>query len=226
MKFSFDFLETPVHIDGLTSITIEDTRIFAKIVSELYKYSEDTNYIKLFDNNYNTIKPVEIMLITDILGFDINSAMVKKRIFTDLELQISDNPILKTRVENLLTETTHLIAEEILDFEIDLEFEEITFAKLFHALAIQVEIETDTVFERLLDIVRIFKYLPRKEVLILVNCGSYLLPAEATELESCARLQNVKILMFDRIKIKGLSRCFVLDEDYVMLEEKNHSEYS
>lgn len=219
MKLNFEFLDEPLEINGLTSVILEDKRIFAKVIQELYRYTGEVDYLKLFDESYKSLKSAELMIITDVLGFDVNSASVLKLIYQDLELQISEKPEVKTEIENLLQEVTNLVNAELLDFEIDLESDEITFPEVFKVLGVQVEIKSDTIFERMEEIIEVFKYLSKKKLLIFVNCGSYLTAKEVNYLQEYIGLHEISCLMLDNTRFDGISKRFVLDGDLILLEE-------
>ncbi|WP_444811512.1 type II-A CRISPR-associated protein Csn2, partial [Streptococcus canis] len=40
------------------------------------------------------------------------------------------------------------------------------------------ETQSDTIFEKCLEILQVFKYLSKKKLLIFINCGSYLTKEE------------------------------------------------
>jgi len=219
MNINFDYLEEPIKIEGLTSLSINNASIFAKIVESLYHYKGESDYVKIFDNKFNTTKAIELMVVADVLGFDANSASIKKLVYTDLELQISDNPLLKTEIEGHIYGISRLISNELVDFELDLAFEKITFTKLFTAMGIQIE-ESETIFERMLDIVQIYKYLSKKNLLVFISCGAYLTKVQVQELEEYISLQNINVLMLDSLKVNEVKNLFVLDDDYVLLKGK------
>lgn len=219
ININFDFLDTPLQIEGLTSLTIQDRTVFTKVVQEAYRYSGEDDYLHFFDDNYRTLKPVEIMLINDILGFDVNSAPTLKLIYKDIENQINHQPEQKTLIEQHLNAATEIIQNELLDFEIDMVSDEIDVAEALKVLGVKIEIATDTIFERLFEIIQIFKYLKTKKLLVLINAGIYFSEQELTSLEQYAELQNIALLMIDNQKLTGIRSRYFLDGDYVLIRE-------
>jgi len=217
ISFNFEMLDEPVQIKGLTSFIIQNARIFAEFVQALYQYTEESEELKIFDKNYKNLKTADLMIITDILGHDVNSASVLTQVYKDLEMQISAEPTTKTNIEQLLTEVAILVNKEILDFEIDLESEQLNLTDLFKGMKIKIEIQTDTIFERILEIIQVFKYLAKKRLLVLVNVGTYLTKTEITSLSEYAELQNVPVLLVDRYSFTGVKKQIILDEDFVVL---------
>ncbi|MCW1043316.1 type II-A CRISPR-associated protein Csn2, partial [Streptococcus anginosus] len=79
----------------------------------LYHYSEEDE-LKLFDNKMKSLKESELLLITDILGYNINSPAMLKLIRADLEKQLNEKPEVKSMLEKLVATITELIAFECL----------------------------------------------------------------------------------------------------------------
>lgn len=208
-------LDEPVAIKGLTSFVIQDSQLFANFVQNLYQYSEESEDLKIFDKNYKSLKNADLIIITDILGHDVNNPSVLTQIYQDLEIQISIEPENKTQIEQLLGEIATLINKEILDFEIDLESEQLNLTGLLKAMKIKIEIQTDTIFERVLEIVQVFKYLTKKRLLVLVNIGTYLSKREIESLEEYVELHNTPVLTVERYPFAGLKKQVILDEDFV-----------
>ena len=217
ISFNFKMLDEPVMIKHLTSFVVQDARIFADFVQNLHQYNEDSSELKIFDRNYKSLKASELLLITDILGHDVNSTSVLQQVYKDLELQISAEPENKTKIEELLAELIVLINKEMLEFEIDLESEHPGLIDLLKVMKIKIEIQTDTIFERIIEIIQVFKYLSKKRLLIFVNVGTYLTESEIESLEEYIMLQNIPVLLVDRNDFSGVEKQVVLDEDFVIL---------
>lgn len=219
MNLNFSILDEPIKLEGMTSLIVKNRQIFAKLVQSFYHYTDETKDLKLFDDKYKQLKTNELMMITDILGYDVNSAATLKLIYGDLEAHISDNPEVKTEIENLLGKVTTLINKEILHFEIDLESDKITLTEAFKALGIKIETCTDSIFEYTLGIVQVFKYLAKRKLLVFVNLGTYLTSAELIMLEEYIALQNIEVLLVDNAEFIGVKKKYILDEDYVLLPQ-------
>jgi len=213
-------LDEPLTINGATSLVLTDHNVFAKLVEQFYQYNGENSGLRVFDAKYKLLKEADLMIITDILGYDPNSVSVLKSIYNDLELQISEKPEVRTKIEAKLQEVTDLINREILDFEIDLESNNTTLKDKFKAMGIRVEICTDTVFERIFEIIQIFKYLTKKKLMVLINLATYLTADEMRSICEYANLSNIDFLMIDTNEFRGVKNQYVLDEDYVLLKQK------
>lgn len=219
-NLNFDFLDEPIRLEGLVSFTIENRKVFTSVVQSLYRYSgEENDYLKIYDDKFKPLKVNELMLVNDILGFDVNSATTLKLIYKDIEDQINQEPEVKSEIERLLNASTLIIQDELLEFDIDLVSDEIEISEALKVLGVKVEVESDTIFERLLELIQVFKYLKTKKLVILVNAGVYMTGEEMTALEEYVTMQQIAVLMIDTSKVEGLKTRWVLDSDYVLMRE-------
>ncbi|MCL2357396.1 MAG: type II-A CRISPR-associated protein Csn2 [Defluviitaleaceae bacterium] len=220
INLNFDMLDEPIPLNGVTGLVTENRRVFAKLVQAIHAYTPDSPDVKLFTDKYERLKPDEIMPITDILGFELNSAAVAKMIYSDLESQITANPELHCEAANLFAQIVSLITRETLDFEPDLQIGELSLQKIFKALEIKIETSDLTIFERVFDIIRVFKYLRKKQLLIFINLGTYLTNSEMESVTEYASLQNINMLLLDNAPFDAppMLTQYVLDEDFVLLK--------
>lgn len=195
---------------------IEDVNVFAKMIQWLYDYKENGE-VKLFNDRHESMKESELMIITDILGFDINSATTLKLIYSDLERQLNEKPEVKSMITKLTDTISELIEYELLDHEMDLESDEITILELFKALGVKIETTSDTIYEKIIEILQVFKYLTKKKLLIFINVCSYLTLKEIEEIRSYISLCNMDVLFIEPRKIAGITQT-ILDNDYFLVD--------
>ena len=192
-------------------------RVFANLVREIYNF-DNAEDLKIYDDKFKSLKAAEVLTITDVLGFDVNSRSVLKQIYGDLEIQLNEKPEVKSMIDKMTATLAELVGYELLDHELDLEQDEITVQELFQALGIKIETTSDTIFEKIFEIFQIFKYLSKKQLLIFVNVSSYLTMAELESIKEFSDLQNLTILLLEPRKITGFPQ-YVLDSDYFLYME-------
>ncbi|MDU3554541.1 MAG: type II-A CRISPR-associated protein Csn2 [Streptococcus anginosus] len=214
MKINFPILDEPIEIKQATFLILEEQLIFSDVVKHLYHYSEEDE-LKLFDNKMKSLKESELLLITDVLGYNINSPAMLKLIRADLEKQLNEKPEVKSMLEKLVATITELIAFECLENELDLEYDEITILELIDALGVKIETLSDTVFEKSLEIVQVFKYLSKKKLLVFVNVSCYLSEHELAKLVEYIQLHNINVLFVEPRKVYDFPQ-YVVDEDYFL----------
>ncbi|WP_318530415.1 type II-A CRISPR-associated protein Csn2 [Streptococcus sp. 20-1249] len=215
LKINFPILDEALPLENDTILAIEDVRVFSSLVKSFYQY-EDGGELKLFDERLKPIKDAELIVITDIFDFDVNSPSMLKLIHADLEEQLNLKPEVKSMVEKLAATITELIAFECLENELDLEYDEITILELIKALGVKIETQSDTIFEKCFEILQIYKYLSKKKLLVFVNCGAYLTHHELEKLFEYIRLSNQTVLFLEPRKLYDFPQ-FILDTDYFLL---------
>lgn len=217
LKINFPILDEPLILSDATVLTVEDITVFSSLVRYFYTYTED-DQVNIFDDKFKSLKESELMVVTDILGFDVNSAAMLKLIHADIEKQLNEKPEVKSMVEKLANTITELISYECLENELDLEYDEITILELIKALGIQIETQSDTVFEKCFEILQVYNYLSKKRLLIFINVGAYLTKNEMEKLIEYIQLSNQVVLFLEPRRLYDLPQ-YVLDNDYFLMAE-------
>ncbi|EHJ52480.1 type II-A CRISPR-associated protein Csn2 [Streptococcus macacae] len=220
MKLNFPILDEPIALGKSTILVLEDVQVFAKMIKNFYQYEEGSE-LKLFDAKLRSLKVSELMLVTDILGYDVNAPSLLKLVHADLENQFNEKPEVKSMVEKLTNTITELIAYECLENELDLEYDEITILELIKALGVKIETRSDTIFEKMFEILQVYKYLSKKKILVFINSLSYFKTEEIAQILEYIHLSNMTVLFLEPHKIDGFAQ-YILDEDYFLIAESDN----
>ena len=212
MKINFPLLDEAITIANATFLVLEDQQVFSDLVKQFYQYNGDSD-LKIFDSRLTALKDSELLVITDILGYNLNSNSMLKLIHTDLENQLNEKPEVKSMIDKLVVTITELLAYECLENELDLEYDEITILELIEALGVKVETLSDTVFEKCMEIVQVFKYLSKKRLLVFINVGAYLSEIEIESLIEYISLNQLSVLFIEPRQVYNFPQ-FILDKDY------------
>lgn len=202
-----------------TVLVIEDVSVFAQLVKEFYQYDEQSN-LTIFDSKIRSIRSSELLLITDILGYDINTSQVLKLLHTDIVNQLNDKPEVRSEIDSLVSLITDIIMAECLENELDIEYDEITLLELVKVLGIRIETKSCTVFEKIFEILQIFKYLVKKKILVFVNSLSYFSKDEIYQILEYIKLLQANVLFLEPKQIKEIQQ-FILDKDYILMPYNN-----
>ena len=214
MKINFPILEEAITITNATFLVLEDQQVFSGLVKQFYQYNGDSD-LKIFDSRQTSLKDSELLVITDILGYNLNSTSMLKLIHADLENQLNEKPEVKSMIEKLVVTITELLAYECLENELDLEYDEITILELIESLGVKVETMSDTVFEKCMEIVQIFKYLSKKRLLVFINVAAYLSEKDIESLIEYISLNQLSVLFLEPRKVFKFPQ-FILDKDYFL----------
>ena len=217
MKLNFPLLDEALTLDKATIFVVEDTTVFSRLVRNLYQYQVGSE-LKIFDEQFRSIKDSELMVVTDILGYDINAVPILKLIHSNLENQLNEKPEVKSIIEKLANSITELISYECLENELDLEYDEITVLELIKALGVKIETISDTIFDKIFEILQVYQFLNKKRFLVFINVLSYLTVDEIQKTREYIELSNMDVLFLEPRKRKDFPQ-FVLDKDYFLLME-------
>lgn len=217
MKLNFPLLDEALMVEKATIFVVEDTTVFSRLVRNLYQY-QDGSELKIFDEQFRSIKDSELMVVTDILGYDINAVPILKLIHADLENQLNEKPEVKSIIEKLANSITELISYECLENELDLEYDEITVLELIKALGVKIETISDTIFDKIFEILQVYQFLNKKRFLVFINVLSYLTVDEIQKTREYIELSNMDVLFLEPRKRKDFPQ-YVLDKDYFLLSE-------
>lgn len=217
MKLNFPLLDEALTLEKATILVVEDTAVFSRLVRNLYQY-QDGSELKIFDEQFRSIKDSELMVVTDILGYDINAVPILKLIHADLENQLNEKPEVKSIIEKLANSITELISYECLENELDLEYDEITVLELIKALGVKIETISDTIFDKIFEILQVYQFLNKKRFLVFINVLSYLTVDEIQKTREYIELSNMDVLFLEPRKRKDFPQ-YVLDKDYFLLSE-------
>ncbi|WP_438838552.1 type II-A CRISPR-associated protein Csn2 [Streptococcus pluranimalium] len=220
LKINFPVLDEPLPIEKRTILTIEDVTLFSSVVRHFYHYDVD-NQLKIFDEKLKSLKASELLVVTDILGFDVNSSAMLRLIHSDIASQLNEKPEIKSMIEKMASTITDLISYECLENELDLEYDEITLLELIKALGVQIETQSDTIFDKCMEILQVYHYLSKKRLLVFVNCGSYLSKSEVEQLLEYIQLTNQTVLFLEPRRLYDFPQ-YTLDKDFFLLLE-NHN---
>ena len=216
MKINFSLLDEPMEVNLGTVLVIEDVSVFAQLVKEFYQYDEQSN-LTIFDSKIRSIRSSELLLITDILGYDINTSQVLKLLHTDIVSQLNDKPEVRSEIDSLVSLITDIIMAECIENELDIEYDEITLLELIKALGVRIETKSCTVFEKIFEI---FKYLVKKRILVFVNSLSYFSKDEIYQILEYTKLSQADVLFLEPRQIEGIQQ-FILDKDYILMPYNN-----
>ncbi|MFC2366264.1 MAG: type II-A CRISPR-associated protein Csn2, partial [Streptococcus mutans] len=205
MKLNFPILDEPITLEKSTILVLEDVQVFAQMVRNLYQYDEDSE-LKFFNRKFKSLKPSELMLVTDILGYDVNAPSLLKLVHADLENQFNEKPEVKSMVEKLANTITELIAYECLENELDLEYDEITILELIKALGVKIETQSDTIFEKMFEVLQVYKYLNKKKLLVFINTLSYFKREEIAQILEYIHLSDMVVLFIEPRKIDDFAQ--------------------
>ncbi|MCZ0717426.1 type II-A CRISPR-associated protein Csn2 [Aerococcus kribbianus] len=217
MKLNIEILDQPLSIRGQTIFTILDTRVFAQLVEAFYNY-DSNGQLKLFFDNQDRLSENEVMLITDILSYNLNSTPVLKAIYQDLERQLNEDLETKTFIEKVISDVAIVLKDLTVTHELDISINEPDIKHVFKGFDLRLNDDVKTIFDTMLSILDVYHYLPKKKLLVFINALSYLTVGEKESLQEEISLRQIDVLFIEPRKVAGMTQ-YLLDEDYFLFED-------
>ncbi|CAC9932663.1 CRISPR-associated protein Csn2 [Aedoeadaptatus coxii] len=212
---NFHMLDTPLTLHHMSILSVEDTALFATLVENLYSY-EENGAIKIFQENQEQLKTQQIIVITDILNYDLNNSSLLKRIDQEVIEALNEKPECKTEIEALLIQLNKIMREEMVDHELDIEVDDLTIEKLLKELKPRVKRE-NFLFNKMTEILDVHRYLNKKGLLIFINTLAYFTDSQRQNLCEYIFLNNMNVLFLEPHKIENMEQ-YYLDKDYFLLK--------
>lgn len=217
IRLNLPIFDESIGIKGFTLLVVENRSVLTQLVQWLYCYDESSD-LKLYDSKFQSLKNSEIMVISDLLGFTINSSAVVKAIQSDLLDQFNDKIELKNELEQVLVRATNLVVSQCIENELNLTYTELSVEKIISALDVRVDTVANTLFEQIFEILQIFRYLVKKKLLIFVNVASYFKEEEIDVIKEFIELNQINVLFIEPRRVFSYDQ-YVLDEDFIILRE-------
>ena len=182
----------------------------------IYTYDEGSQ-LKLYDSELRTIKPSELIVISDLLGFSINSPSVVKAVQLDVLDQLNENIEQKNKLDLLLTQITSIVGSQCIESELNLTYNELKIEKVISALEVRVDTLSNTLFEQLFEVLQIFKYLVKKKLLIFINVASYFSEKELDAIKEFIELNQINVLFIEPRSVYNYPQ-YTLDDDFIIIK--------
>lgn len=196
MKLNYPLFDEPIELGAMTVLSIEETKVFRRFAEDFYCY-EEGGRIKIFDENLNNRSKINIRIIGDVLEHDPSSTTALKHIYEDLTAQLNAMPEKRMELERLILQMADLFQHELLEHELHLTMEEASPEKLYKAFGIKIEVKTGAFCEKIYEIVDIYHYLDKRNILVFINALAYLDEKEIKSLREYMALSRVQALFIE-----------------------------
>lgn len=215
MKLNFPILDNSIELENATIFTITCPEIFGQIICDLYTLDENSR-LKLFMENQKRLTANDVLVVVDVMIYNANTTVFQKRLIKDIEEQLNMELDKKLEIEGMLGKLFTLVEDEFINHELDIEIKPLVVTQLIKAFQPCVILEESSIYEKMIDVVKIYSYLRNvTKLLIFVNSASFLSKDEYAQLRQFVELNNVKTLFLESRLVLGQPQ-YILDEDYYL----------
>ncbi|WP_081314986.1 type II-A CRISPR-associated protein Csn2 [Brochothrix thermosphacta] len=121
--------------------------------------------------------------------------------------------------KSILLELRQLIGIQLNDYDLPLQLnEEVKLSSLYKLFNVTIEVETESILDRLLLLIDLVAQLKIARIIILNNVRCYFVEQELLEVYKYALYKNIKLLLIEPIFKKGklqYERKLQIDNDYI-----------
>lgn len=202
-----------------TLLIIRDSKLFSKIVLEIYSYSQNSAHEIIFlDERGEIIKSNFIECINDIIGYDLTSKKVLTKIYTTIKDNIVDDIDKENLILNDINKINGLFIEEIENFNLDFTYEsDIKLENYLKLLNIKLISSEESIFQKMIDLIEIYSELFEDHILIFINLMSYLGDDELDEVLKYKRYKKLNCIFIENNFTRNISvNRYIIDDDLYM----------
>lgn len=215
MKLNIPILDNSIELENATIFTITCPEIFGQIICDLYTLDENSR-LKLFMENQKRLTANDVLVVMDVMIYNANTTVFQKRLIKDIEEQLNMELDKKLEIEGMLGKLFTLVEDEFINHELDIEIKPLVVTQLIKAFQPCVILEESSIYEKMIDVVKIYSYLRNvTKLLIFVNSASFLSKDEYAQLIQFVELNNVKTLFLESRLVLDQPQ-YILDEDYYL----------
>lgn len=167
MKLNFPILDNSIELENATIFTITCPEIFGQIICDLYTLDENSR-LKLFMENQKRLTANDVLVVMDVMIYNANTTVFQKRLIKDIEEQLNMELDKKLEIEGMLGKLFTLVEDEFINHELDIEIKPLVVTQLIKAFQPCVILEESSIYEKMIDVVKIYSYLRNVTKLLIL----------------------------------------------------------
>ena len=216
MKIATELLTHTIEVrpSGITSVVIEEPKLFRNLVGEFVdaaEHGDETIFFSEGDARVPSEKAVEVVQV--FVPFTLNSKTLTSALTKRIErLAIAPDRYLET--VRAVAEMSGYVRRLAMEIPHAVECEGLTIAGVLKASALRFAEEEGNMSEQLLGYFRLVREFVGERVYVLVNARTFLSDEELKGLLSVCQLEQMKILLLD-----GVAKDLLPDEDRLLIDK-------
>lgn len=178
-------MEVDISNENTNLLVVTDNKLFGSICCNLNDKNSDNI---VFVSNDSLINMKDILIVFDLLNFNINNKTIINKLYNHLSDNIISNIDEENELKDNFMKMVRIVYDEIDDFNVDISLnEELDLIKLFKMLNVEINTDYDGVLERMIDLLEIYSEL-NDQTIIFINILSYFSDEEIIEIQKYINL--------------------------------------
>lgn len=204
----------------IQTLVLEHPRVFRQFVQDLHAQAQGNEGAIILSEQDEINIHKEVELIMNPLDININNKRVISQLYNEL-LSISNEFIeekfqMNSKVINYLDTLIWKSSYENLKINLMPKWE-----NLFKLYEIQIDIETTTLFEKLIEYLKVCSSILKTKLYIFVNLNQYFEESEMLELIEWVKRLKINVLLIESVEplYNADNDVYIIDRDYCLIEK-------
>lgn len=206
-------MEVDISNENTNLLVVTDNKLFGSICCNLNDKNSDNI---IFVSNDSLINMKDILIVFDLLNFNINNKTIINKLYNHLSDNIISNIDEENELKDNFMKMVRIVYDEIDDFNVDISLnEELDLIKLFKMLNVEINTDYDGVLERMIDLLEIYSEL-NDQTIIFINILSYFSDEEIIEIQKYINYKKLSVLFFENSYNRGVyfENQYIIDDDF------------
>ena len=206
-------MEVDISNENTNLLVVTDNKLFGSICCNLNDKNSDNI---VFVSNDSLINMKDILIVFDLLNFNINNKTIINKLYNHLSDNIISNIDEENELKDNFMKMVRIVYDEIDDFNVDISLnEELDLIKLFKMLNVEINTDYDGVLERMIDLLEIYSEL-NDQTIIFINTLSYFSDEEIIEIQKYINYKKLSVLFFENSYNRGVyfENQYIIDDDF------------
>lgn len=206
-------MEVDISNENTNLLVVTDNKLFGSICCNLNDKNSDNI---VFVSSDSLINMKDILIVFDLLNFNINNKTIINKLYNHLSDNIISNIDEENELKDNFMKMVRIVYDEIDDFNVDISLnEELDLIKLFKMLNVEINTDYDGVLERMIDLLEIYSEL-NDQTIIFINILSYFSDEEIIEIQKYINYKKLSVLFFENSYNRGVyfENQYIIDDDF------------
>lgn len=201
-------------------LVLENPEVFSEFVQEIYQQiqGEEGSFL-LSNDNEKEVMPKKADIILNPVELEMNNRKVMNRLYEEMRV-ISDEYYF-TEVSGIHAKIIEYFDELSLKLPYPIQYSmDMNVLTLFKLYDLKLEFEDLTLFERILEYIKVLGMLTDVKLLVLVNIRDYFDDEKMNELYKCSTYYNVNLLLLEAVQRNTIEdeRICIIDKDKCLIQ--------